>query len=287
MNTLLSGKDTSAAMLAELQEKAASLSVTPSLVIIRVGEKKSDISYEKGVRKKAEQAGIAVKTRALPEDVSEEVLIAAIHEENENTATDGILLFLPLPKGMDEKKIINEIAPEKDMDGATRSSMLGVYSGSGEGYAPCTPEAVMRILDFYKVDLTGKHVVIVGRSLVVGKPLSMMMLKKNATVTICHTKTKDLPQLTKRADIIVAAAGHIGTITGEHVSEGQIVVDVGVNFTEEGKMTGDVVFDEVEGIVDAITPVPGGVGAVTSTVMLTHVLQHAEEREKGTHTCSE
>ncbi|MDO4614001.1 MAG: bifunctional 5,10-methylenetetrahydrofolate dehydrogenase/5,10-methenyltetrahydrofolate cyclohydrolase [Lachnospiraceae bacterium] len=281
MKTLLSGKETSAGLLAELRAKAEALPEAPALSIIRVGEKKSDIAYEKGVRKKAEQAGVSVFTHVLPEDVTEEILIDTIHRENENTEVDGILLFLPLPAGMDEKRIINEIAPEKDMDGATRASMLGIYTGSGEGYAPCTPEAVMRILEYYNVDLTGKNVVIVGRSLVVGKPLSMMMLKKNATVTICHTKTENLSEITKKADIIVAAAGHIGTITGEHVTEGQIVIDVGINFSESGKMTGDVVFDETAEIVDAITPVPGGVGAVTSSVMLAHVLQHAGKRMKG------
>ena len=311
MSTLLSGKETAAALTEKTKAAAEELHAkgkAPTLLIIRVGEKKSDISYEKGVRKRAQEAGIDVRVTALPDGTSagssedgtgcgkpsdgngqasagsckdaapctEDDLAAVIRGANADASVSGILLFLPLPKSIDEKKIINLIAPEKDMDGATDASMLAIYKGAGEGYAPCTAQAVLEILDFYNIDVTGKNIVVVGRSPVVGKPLALMLIKRNATVTVCHTRTVNLPEITRRADIIISAAGHPRTITAEHVREGQIVIDVGINFGPDGKMTGDAAFDEVSPIVSAITPVPGGVGSVTNAVLLSHIITAAD-----------
>ena len=276
MAKILSGKEVAAAIAAQTRRKADAMKDSghpPLLRILRVGEKKSDLSYERGVRKRAEACGVDLSVDVLPEDVSDADIKEAIGKANLDDAVHGILLFLPLPRHLNEKEIINCIAPEKDLDGATDISMLGVYKGTNEGFAPCTPEAVVRILDYYGIDLSGKDVVIVGRSLVVGKPLAQMLMARNATVTTCHTKTKDLPEKTKRADILISAAGHIGTIKAEHVREGQIVIDVGINFDESGKMTGDVDFEDVSNIVSAITPVPGGVGSVTNAVLLAHICE--------------
>ena len=257
MAKILSGKEVASAIAANTRREADAMKDSghpPLLRIIRVGEKKSDLAYERGIRKRAD-----IKN--------------AIGKANLDDTVHGILLFLPLPRHLNEKEIINCIAPEKDLDGATDISMLGVYKGTNEGFAPCTPEAVVRILDYYGIDLTGKDVVIVGRSLVVGKPLAQMLLARNATVTTCHTKTANLPEKTKRADILISAAGHMGTIKAEHVRDGQIVIDVGINFDETGKMTGDVDFEDVSNIVSAITPVPGGVGSVTNAVLLAHICE--------------
>lgn len=276
MARILSGKETAAAITQETRRKADAMRESgqaASLRIIRVGEKKSDLSYERGVRKRAEAAGVDVSVDVLPEDTNDAKVMEAIEKANRDDSVHGILLFLPLPKTLNEKKIINCIAPEKDLDGATDTSMLGVYKGTGEGFPPCTPEAVIRILDYYGIEISGRDVVIVGRSLVVGKPLAQMLIARNATVTTCHTRTVDLPEKTKRADILISAAGHRGTIRAEHVREGQIVIDVGINFDEAGKMTGDVDYDEVSEIVSAITPVPGGVGSVTNAVLLAHICE--------------
>lgn len=262
MATVLSGKAVAESIMEKTRARAAQLAEVgrqPVLLIVRVGEKGSDLSYERGVTKRAESAGIAVRVKALPENVSEEVLAEVLKNASEDPNVSGVLPFLPLPRHLDEKKVLSALSPEKDIDGATRASMLGVYAGTGEGYSPCTPEAVIRILDHYGVDLTGKKVAVVGRSLVVGKPLSMLLLARNATVTMCHTKTTDLPKETRMADILVVATGHAKTIRAEHLREGQMVLDVGINFDEDGKMCGDVAYDEAQSLVAAITPVPGGV----------------------------
>lgn len=279
MSIRLTGKEVAADIFrraAEMSDDVRKMKGrAPVLHIVRVGEKKADLAYERGVRKNAARAGVDVDTTALSEDVPEEELKETIRRLNEDAGTDGILLFLPLPKRFDEEKIVNLISPEKDVDGATDASRLGVYTGSETGFAPCTPEAVVEMMHYYRIPIRGKRAVIVGRSLVVGKPLSMLLLKENATVTICHTKTENLPSVTKEADLLISAAGHIGTVKKEHVREGQYVFDVGINMSPEGKMTGDVLFDEVSPVVKAITPVPGGVGAVTTSVLMLHTVEAA------------
>lgn len=279
MTRILSGKETAESImrqnLALSRKYQKEHGRKPQVAIVRIGAKANDLAYERGVRRNAEKAEIEVNVHELPEDAGEIEVIGRIELLNHDRNVDGILLFLPLPKSLDERKIVNSIAPEKDLDGATDASKLGVYTGSGTGFAPCTAQAVMEILDHYEIPIEGKRAVVIGRSQVIGKPLSMMLLKRNATVTICHSKTQNLEKVTREADILVSAAGRIGMVTKNHVKEGQTVIDVGINFTEDGKMTGDVLFNEVSPIVSDITPVPGGVGAVTTAVLLSHALAGA------------
>lgn len=259
------------AQVAQLQEKG----INPTLGIIRVGENPSDISYEKGATKRCETLGVACEKILLPEDVSQEELLAVIDKVNKDDKIHGVLLFRPLPKHLNQAVIENALDPAKDVDCMTDGSMSGVFTGKKVGFPPCTPQACMEILDHYGIDCTGKKAVVVGRSLVVGKPAAMMLIKKNATVTVCHTKTVDMPSVVKEADIVIVAAGRAGVVDASYVAPGQTIIDVGINVNAEGKLCGDVAFDEVEPIVDAITPVPGGVGSVTTSVLVGHVVEAA------------
>ena len=285
----LLGKEVNEALVANLQTRTAALQakgVTPTLGIIRLGENPSDLSYEKGATKRAEEVGVAVKNFVLPEDASKEDVLAVIDQVNADDSIHGVLMFRPLPKHLkaDQDEICNRLAPCKDVDSMTHMSNAGVFEGQDLGYAPCTPAACMEILDHYGIDCKGKNAVVIGRSLVVGKPAAMMLMGKNATVTVCHTRTVNTAEICKRADIIVTAAGVLNSLTKDFVREGQIVIDVSMNWNPEkitskgkGGMSGDCVFDEVEPIVEAITPVPGGVGAVTTTVLMKHVVEAAEK----------
>ena len=259
--------------------------VQPTLCIVRCGERPDDLSYENGATKRAELLGVAVEKVVLPEDVSKEELLKTIDEINANDKIHGVLMFRPLPKHLkaDQDEICNRLDPRKDVDGMTDGSNAGVFMGKQLGFAPCTPAACMEILDHYGIDCTGKKAVVIGRSLVVGKPAAMMLMGKNATVTVCHTRTKDVPSVTREADIVISAAGVLKSLTKEYVRPGQIVVDVSINWDAEkitsrgkGGIAGDAVFEEVEPIVDAITPVPGGVGAVTTSVLIGHVVEAAK-----------
>ncbi|NLB29608.1 MAG: bifunctional 5,10-methylenetetrahydrofolate dehydrogenase/5,10-methenyltetrahydrofolate cyclohydrolase [Clostridiales bacterium] len=263
-------------MLADVAELNAK-GVTPTLAILRVGERPDDISYERGATKRCEGVGVAIKNVILPPDVSQDELMKNIAALNSDKSVHGVLIFRPLPKHVDDEAVRNALAPEKDIDGITDGSMAGVFTGSGTGYPPCTAQACMEILDFYKIDCTGKRATVIGRSLVVGRPASIMLQQKNATVTTCHTKTVDMPSVTRDAEILIVAAGRAETITKEYLSAGQTVVDVGINFTDEGKMCGDVKFDDAEALVGAITPVPGGVGTVTTSVLVSHVVAAAKK----------
>ena len=285
----LLGKEVNEALVASLQTRTAALrekGITPCLGIIRLGENPSDLSYEKGATKRAEEVGVAVKNYILPEDASKEDVLKVIDEVNADASVHGVLMFRPLPKHLknDQDEICNRLAPCKDVDSMTHMSNAGVFEGQDLGYAPCTPAACMEILDHYGIDCTGKNAVVIGRSLVVGKPAAMMLMGKNATVTVCHTKTVDTAAICRKADIIISAAGVLNSLTKDFVSEGQIVIDVSMNWNPEkitskgkGGMSGDAVFAEVEPIVGAITPVPGGVGAVTTTVLMKHVVEAAEK----------
>lgn len=259
------------AQVAQLQEKG----INPTLGIIRVGENPSDISYEKGATKRCETLGVACEKILLPEDVSQEELLAVIDKVNKDDKIHGVLLFRPLPKHLNQAVIENALDPAKDVDCMTDGSMSGVFTGKKVGFPPCTPQACMEILDHYGIDCTGKKAVVIGRSLVVGKPAAMMLIKKNATVTICHTKTVDMPSVAREADIIIVAAGRAGVVGAEYVKPGQVIIDVGINMNAEGKLCGDVDYAAVEPIVDAITPVPGGVGSVTTSVLVGHVVEAA------------
>ncbi len=277
----LLGKEVTAVMNEKIKADVAKLNskgITPTLGIIRVGEREDDISYERGATKRCELLGVAYEKFLLPQDVTEEALLEVIRQVNENDNIHGILMFRPLPKHLNEEKIINAIDFQKDIDGMTDSSLAGVFAGKKQGFPPCTPQACIEILEHYGIDCTGKKAVVIGRSLVVGKPVAMMLIKKNATVTVCHTKTKDMPSVVKEADIVIVAAGKAGVVDGSYLREGQVVIDVGINVNEEGKLCGDVKYSEAEGIVDAITPVPGGVGSVTTSVLIGHVVEAAMRR---------
>ena len=285
----LLGKEVNEALVAALQTRTAALrekGIVPTLGIIRLGENPSDLSYEKGATKRAEEVGVAVKNYILPETASKEEVLKVIDEVNADASVHGVLMFRPLPKHLkaDQDEICNRLAPKKDVDSMTHMSNAGVFEGQDLGYAPCTPAACMEILDHYGIDCKGKNAVVIGRSLVVGKPAAMMLMGKNATVTICHTRTVNTAEICKNADIIVTAAGVLNSLTKDFVRAGQIVIDVSMNWNPEkittkgkGGMSGDCVFDEVEPIVEAITPVPGGVGAVTTTVLMKHVVEAAEK----------
>ncbi|MBP3701776.1 MAG: bifunctional 5,10-methylenetetrahydrofolate dehydrogenase/5,10-methenyltetrahydrofolate cyclohydrolase, partial [Lachnospiraceae bacterium] len=226
--------------------------VIPTLAIIRVGERPDDIAYETGACKRAEAVGVAVLKLTLPANASEQELEQTIYMVNDDANIHGVLLLRPLPKTMNEERLVGLLAPEKDVDGITDGSLCGVFTGKKIGYAPCTAQACMEILDHYGVDCTGKKATVVGRSLVVGRPAAMLLMEKNATVTICHTRTKDLPRQIQQAEIVIAAAGRRGMFGAECFREGQMVLDVGIHFNDEGKMCGDVRTAEVEPVVAAI-----------------------------------
>ena len=285
----LLGKEVNEALVASLQERTAALKekgVTATLGIIRLGENPSDLSYEKGATKRAEEVGVAVKNYILPETATKEEVLAVIDQVNADDSVHGVLMFRPLPKHLkaDQDEICNRLAPKKDVDSMTHMSNAGVFEGQPLGYAPCTPSACMEILDHYGIDCKGKNAVVIGRSLVVGKPAAMMLMAKNATVTMCHTKSVNTAEICKNADIIISAAGVLNSLTADYVRPGQVVIDVSMNWNPEkitakgkGGMSGDCVFEEVEPIVEAITPVPGGVGAVTTSVLMKHVVEAAEK----------
>ena len=251
--------------------------IVPTLAIVRVGERPEDLSYERGALKRCEKVGIRVRQFALPKESSHGDLLEVIRQINADREIHGCLLFRPLPPQMDEEAICAALDPAKDVDGITAGSLASVFAGSGAGYPPCTAQACMEILNYYGCDLTGKRAVVVGRSLVVGKPLAMLLLGKNATVTLCHTRTADLAAECRRAEVLIAAAGRASMIGRDHLSPGQLVLDVGINVDEEGNLVGDVDFAAADAIVGAVTPVPGGVGAVTTSVLAAHVLQAAEQ----------
>ena len=288
MAKLLLGKEVNEKLNGRIADQCGALKargIQPTLAILRCGERPDDLSYERGATKRAEALGVAVEKVVLPEDVSKAELLAAIDRLNGNDAVHGVLMFRPLPGHLkaDEDEICNRLDPRKDVDGMTDGSAAGVFMGKPLGFAPCTPAACMEILDYYGIDCKGKRAVVIGRSLVVGKPAAMMLLGRNATVTVCHTRTKDVAAEARAADILVSSAGVLGSLTKEFVRPGQIVVDVSINWDPEkpnarggkGAIAGDAVFDEVEPIVEAITPVPGGVGAVTTSVLIGHVVEAA------------
>ena len=280
MAELLKGAAVAAAINEKLTERVKALGekgVTPTLAILRVGEREDDLSYERGAVKRCSQVGVEVKKVVLPEDVDEKTFFAALDELNRDCGVHGILMFRPLPKHLDGEKARKMLCPEKDVDGCTDMSLAGVFANSSLGFAPCTAQAAMEILHYYGIDIKGKKAAVVGRSLVIGRPVAMMLMHENATVTVCHTKTADIPSVTREADIIIAAAGVMEMIGAEYVRPGQTVIDVGISWNEEkGKLCGDVKFEEAEPIVSAITPVPGGVGAVTTSVLVSHVVEAAE-----------
>lgn len=280
MAEILKGAPAAKALTEKLMLRAEALKekgIIPTLAIVRVGEKPDDLAYERGAESRAARTGVSIRKFVLPADYRTEQLLDTIRQINEDPSIHGCLMFRPLKRKADEAQVCALLSPEKDVDGITQGSLASVFTGKGEGFAPCTAQAVMELLSFYGYDLTGKRVTVVGRSLVIGRPVSMMLMAANATVTICHTRTKDLAAECRRADILVVTAGKAGLIPGDYISEGQVVIDVGINVDEEGNLCGDVRFDEACEKASAITPVPGGIGTMTSTVLSMHVIEAAEK----------
>lgn len=273
----LTGKEVAQAIKEGLKSQIVELKgqgMTPKLGIIRVGARPDDLYYEGGAKKTCESIGMECQVFEYPEDIAQADFEQAVKEINERADVNGILMFSPLPKHLQESKIRQLIAPEKDVDSLTLGSAAKVFVGDKTGFPPCTPQAVMEILHHYQIPLQGKRAVVLGRSLVVGKPLAMLLLGENATVTICHSKTQDLPGVCREAEILIAAVGRAKMVKENFVKAGQIVIDVGINEDPDntGKYCGDVDYQAVEPVVEKITPVPGGVGSVTTAVLCKHTI---------------
>ena len=280
MATILKGSPVVAAMNEANAARCAALAakgITPTLAVVRVGEREDDLSYERGVMTRCGKVGVAVRQFLLPADATQDALLEVIEKINADKSIHGCLLFRPLPRQFDDRTIRAALAPEKDIDGITDGSLAGVFTNTALGYPPCTAQACLEILKYYDIPLSGKRAVVVGRSLVVGKPAAMMLDRENATVTICNSRTQNLPALCKEADVVVVAMGKRGFIGADCLREGQTVVDVGIHVGDDGKLCGDVRFAEAEPVVEAITPVPGGVGTVTTSVLVGHVVEAAEK----------
>ena len=279
MARILKGKEVADALTAQMQkdvEKLRAAGVTPTLCIFRVGERPDDLSYERGATKRAQTVGIDVKKVVLPADVTQEVFDEAFTKVNEDDSIHGILLFRPLPKQLDNEKARQMLNPAKDIDGCTDLSLAGVFTNTKTGFPPCTAQAAMEILHHFGIQIKGKKAAVIGRSLVIGRPVGMMLMHENATVVNCHTRTVDVPSITSKADILIAASGQLHSVTREYTNPDQVVIDVGINWDEKkGSISGDVAFEDVEPYVSAITPVPGGVGGVTTCVLIGHVVEAA------------
>lgn len=280
MANRLTGKEVAAAITQDLVTRCEDLNekgITPTLAIVRVSENPSDLAYERGATNRAAKIGVDLVKIVLDDNVTTEDVVSEIEKLNEDNSIDGILIFRPLPKYIDDDVVRNAIAKEKDVDGIGDEAMAGVYSGKELGYPPCTAAACIEILKHYGIQMKGKRAVVVGRSLVIGRPVAMMLMQENATVTICHTKTENMAEIVKEADIVIAAAGRANTVSKDFGREGQTVIDVGINVDEDGNMTGDADFEGLFDIVENITPVPGGVGGVTTSILMKHVIEAAEK----------
>ena len=279
MAKLLKGAPVAAALSEKTAADAAALKeqgVTPTLAILRVGERDDDLSYERGAMKRCEKVGVAVKNVILPADVDEDTFFSTLEDLNRDDSVHGILMFRPLPSQLDGEKARKLLSPAKDVDGCTDGSLAGVFTGTALGFPPCTAQAAMEILHHYGIAPRDRRAAVIGRSLVIGRPVAMMLMHENATVTICHTRTADVPSVTREADLVIAASGKMESVGADYLRPGQTVIDVGIGWNEaKQKLCGDVKFEEAEPVVDAITPVPGGVGSVTTAVLCRHVVEAA------------
>ncbi|PID06619.1 MULTISPECIES: bifunctional methylenetetrahydrofolate dehydrogenase/methenyltetrahydrofolate cyclohydrolase FolD [unclassified Sporosarcina] len=267
----------------ELKEEVASLvaqGVQPGLAVILVGENSASETYVRNKEKSSKEAGMKSVLTKLPDTVSEEELLAEVEKLNQDDTIDGILVQLPLPKHIDENKVIRAISPEKDVDGFHPMNVGKMLIGQ-ETFLPCTPYGIMQLLERSNVEIAGKHAVIIGRSNIVGKPMGQLLLQKDATVTYCHSRTEDLKKFTLQADILIVAIGMAKFITGDYIKEGAVVIDVGMNRDENGKLCGDVDYESAEKQASAITPVPGGVGPMTITMLLKNTVESAENKLKA------
>lgn len=285
----LLGREVAATMNESSRARSAALAekgIQPKLALIRCGEGEDDLSYEKGARQAAEAAGVELERFALGSSVRRQELFALIHQINADSSIHGCLILRPLPGKLAaaQEELCACLAPEKDVDCCTPAANAALFMGRGQGYPPCTAQACVEMLKHYGISCRGKQVAILGRSLVVGRPLAMLLLGLDATVTVCHSRTENLAEICRRADIIISAAGSPGLITGDFVGPGQVLLDVSMNWDAMrpnprggmGRFVGDAVFEEVEPVVAAVSPVPGGVGSVTSAVLMRHVVQAAE-----------
>lgn len=274
----LRGKKVSDGIKEYVSKELETLSFVPKLAIVRVGENPDDMSYERGATKKLKSFGLDVASYVFPQDISDEDFKKAFKDINEDDEVTGILLLRPLPRTINEKDIENMIDPKKDLDGISPINIAKVFAGDTTGFSPCTAEAVIEVLKAYDIELTGKRVTVVGRSMVVGKPVSMLLLKENATVTMTHTRTVDLKKTCSDAEIVIAAAGRAKMLNSDYCGQDAVMIDIGINVDENGKLCGDVDYATLDGKASAATPVPGGVGTVTTAVLAKHLIQAAKMR---------
>ena len=269
----LRGKEIVEAMRTECLSFARENACIPSLAVLRVGDKESDIAYERSIKKRFQDFGLEVKDYHLEENCSNAEFQEVFRFLNEDPEIDGILVFRPLPLQIDEEEMLSVMKKEKDVDGVTSSNLAGILLQDPDAFAPCTAEAVMELCEYYKIPLSGKEVCIIGRSLVVGKPLSVLMLNADATVTVCHSKTENIKEVAKRADVLVTAIGKAKAIGSSYCKEGATVIDVGINVDSDGNLCGDVDYDTIKTVAEKLTPVPGGLGPVTTAVLAKHVVK--------------
>lgn len=274
----LRGKKVSDGIKEYVSKELETLSFVPKLAIVRVGENPDDMSYERGATKKLKSFGLDVASYVFPQDISDEAFKKAFKDINEDDEVTGILLLRPLPRTINEKDIENMIDPKKDLDGISPINIAKVFAGDTTGFSPCTAEAVIEVLKAYDIELTGKRVTVVGRSMVVGKPVSMLLLKENATVTMTHTRTVDLKKTCSDAEIVIAAAGRAKMLNSDYCGQDAVMIDVGINVDENGKLCGDVDYATLDGKASAATPVPGGIGTITTAVLAKHLIQAAKMR---------
>lgn len=274
----LRGKKVSDGIKEYVSKELETLSFVPKLAIVRVGENPDDMSYERSATKKLKSFGLDVASYVFPQDISDEAFKKAFKDINEDDEVTGILLLRPLPRTINEKDIENMIDPKKDLDGISPINIAKVFAGDTTGFSPCTAEAVIEVLKAYDIELTGKRVTVVGRSMVVGKPVSMLLLKENATVTMTHTRTVDLKKTCSDAEIVVAAAGRAKMLNSDYCGQDAVMIDVGINVDDNGKLCGDVDYSTLDGKASAATPVPGGVGTITTVVLAKHLIQAAKMR---------
>lgn len=279
MATIMDGKALAAKVKEEVAQRAAALSAKPALAVIIVGDNPASRVYVNGKKKDCGECGFYSEEYALPEETTQKQLLDLIDELNGREDMDGILVQLPLPKHLDEREVLRAIRPDKDVD-CFHPYNVGKLMIGEDGFLPCTPYGVVRMLKEYNIDIRGKHCVVVGRSNIVGKPQAILMLREDATVTICHSRTPDLAEQCRQADILIAAVGRVGLITADMVKEGAVVIDVAMNRNEQGKLCGDVCYDEVAAKASYITPVPGGVGPMTRAMLMENTLYAAIQHGK-------
>ena len=278
MARILSGAPVAEALASGLYVRSKRLrerGITPTLVILRVGEQEAGLSYERAAKRACTAAGVEAFSVALPENSPREAVLHAVRSINAEPGVHGALLLRPMPDAETERAACRELAAAKDVDGISPAALAAVFTGVGEGFAPCTARAVMELLDYYDIPLIGSRAAVIGRSLVVGRPLAMLLSARDATVTLCHSKTRDLAGICRASDIVVCAAGRRGLMGADCFAPGQVVIDVGTNMTPEG-LRGDVDFEAAMGIAGAVTPVPGGIGRITAAILALHTVEAAE-----------